>query len=484
MFNFKLILNVLGTLLIALSILMLIPTLTDLIKSNQTWVSFFIASLFCLGFGISLFLSTRGDSEGNKLTTKDAFLLTTGSWVVIALFGAIPFYISDFEFSFTDAIFESMSGVTTTGSTIITNIEDMSAGILLWRSLLQWLGGIGIIVMAISILPVLQVGGMQVFRTESSDTSDKILPRTAQVASAVLSIYIVLTSLCALGYWVFGMQIFDAVNHSMTTIATGGFSTKSGSIGAFNSSGIDYVSSIFMILASLPILVYLQLYRGKITDFFKDQQIITFILIIFLSCTAVIVYLWFYNIKEPAEAIRHGLFNVTSIITGTGYTTDNYNLWGAFPIYLLFFGMFIGGCAGSTTCGIKVFRFQILFETTRNQIKKVLHPHGVFIPHYNNKKLSDDVVTSVMSFFFVFILSFIVITLLLSTTQLDFITSLSAAATSLANVGPGLGSTIGPEGNFNGIPLGAKWVLIAAMLIGRLELFTVLVLIMPQFWKK
>ncbi len=484
MFNFKLILNVLGTLLIALSILMLIPTLTDLIKSNQTWVSFFIASLICLGFGISLFLSTRGDSERNKLTTKDAFLLTTGSWIVIAFFGAIPFYISGFEFSFTDAIFESMSGVTTTGSTIITNIEDMSAGILLWRSLLQWLGGIGIIVMAISILPVLQVGGMQVFRTESSDTSDKILPRTAQVASAVLSIYIVLTSLCALGYWVFGMQIFDAVNHSMTTIATGGFSTKSGSIGAFNSSGIDYVSSIFMILASLPILVYLQLYRGKITDFFKDQQIITFILIIFLSCTAVIIYLWFYNIKEPAEAIRHGLFNVTSIITGTGYTTDNYNLWGAFPIYLLFFGMFIGGCAGSTTCGIKVFRFQILFETTRNQIKKVLHPHGVFIPHYNNKKLSDDVVTSVMSFFFVFILSFIVITLLLSTTQLDFITSLSAAATSLANVGPGLGSTIGPEGNFNGIPLGAKWVLIAAMLIGRLELFTVLVLIMPQFWKK
>ena len=223
MFNFKLILNVLGTLLIALSILMLIPTITDLIKSNQTWVSFFIASLFCLGFGISLFLSTRGDSEGNKLTTKDAFLLTTGSWVVIALFGAIPFYISDFEFSFTDAIFESMSGVTTTGSTIITNIEDMSAGILLWRSLLQWLGGIGIIVMAISILPVLQVGGMQVFRTESSDTSDKILPRTAQVASAVLSIYILLTSLCALGYWIFGMQIFDAINHSMTTIATGGF---------------------------------------------------------------------------------------------------------------------------------------------------------------------------------------------------------------------------------------------------------------------
>ena len=336
----------------------------------------------------------------------------------------------------------------------------------------------------ISILPVLQVGGMQVFRTESSDTSDKILPRTAQVASAVLTIYISLTSLCAFGYWLFGMGIFDAVNHSMTTIATGGFSTKSGSIGAFNSAGIDYVSSIFMILASLPILIYLQIYKGKISNFFKDQQIITFLIIILLSCSLVIFYLWFYDIKNISNAIRHGLFNVISIITGTGYSTDNYNLWGAFPIYLLFFGMFVGGCAGSTTCGIKVFRFQILFETARNQIKKILHPHGVFISHYNNKKLSDDVVTSVMSFFFIFILIFIIITLLLSTTQLDFITSLSAAATSLANVGPGLGSTIGPEGNFFGIPFGAKWVLIFAMLIGRLELFTVLVLLMPQFWKK
>ena len=205
---------------------------------------FFISSLFCLGFGISIFLSTRGDGEESKLTTKDAFLLTTASWSVIALFGAIPFYISDLEFSLTDSIFESMSGVTTTGSTIITDLEAMTRGLLIWRSLLQWLGGIGIIVMAISILPVLQVGGMQVFRTESSDTSDKILPRTAQVASAVLTIYISLTSLCAFGYWLFGMGIFDAVNHSMTTIATGGFSTKSGSIGAFNSAGIDFVSSI------------------------------------------------------------------------------------------------------------------------------------------------------------------------------------------------------------------------------------------------
>ncbi|MGY9025651.1 MAG: TrkH family potassium uptake protein [Candidatus Pelagibacterales bacterium] len=484
MFNFKLILNVLGVLLIALSALMLLPVFVDLINSNQTWLSFFIASMFCLGFGISLFLSTRSGDDDDKFSIKDAFLLTTSSWLTIALFGAIPFYISEIGFSLTDAIFESMSGVTTTGSTIITELESMPEGILIWRSILQWLGGIGIIVMAISILPVLQVGGMQIFRTESSDTSDKILPRTTQVASAVLTIYLALTSTCAIAYWMFGMSVFDAINHSMTTIATGGFSTKSGSIGAFNSSGIDYVACLFMLLASLPILIYLQVYRGKFLDLFKDKQVTTFLLIILVSSFSVIFYLWLYDIKTASTAIQHGLFNVISIITGTGYSTDNYNLWGAFPIYLLFFGMFVGGCAGSTTCGIKVFRFQILFETTRNQIKKVLHPHGVFISHYNNKKLSDDVVTSVMSFFFVFILSFIVITLLLSTTQLDFVTSLSAAATSLANVGPGLGSTIGPEGNFYGIPLEAKWILILAMLIGRLELFTVLVLIMPQFWKK
>tara|TARA_B100000686_G_scaffold121440_1_gene128549 strand:+ start:153 stop:872 length:720 start_codon:yes stop_codon:yes gene_type:complete len=238
-----------------------------------------------------------------------------------------------------------------------------------------------------------------------------------------------------------------------------------------------------MIISSLPILIYLEAWNGKFKKILNDTQITTFIYLVLASSMLVILYLWLNDIKNIEDSIRLGLFNVISIITGTGYTTDNFNLWGPFPIYLLFFGMFIGGCAGSTTCGIKIFRFQILFETLKNQIQKLLHPHGVFVPHYNHKKLENEVITSVMGFFFVFILSFIVITLLLSTTELDFVTSLSAAATSLANVGPGLGNTIGPENNFGDISIAAKWILICSMLLGRLELLTVLVIFLPAFWR-
>ncbi len=482
MINFKVILNVLGILLMALSALMLFPLIADLIKDNSTWMSFVISLGITASSGITLILSTR-DEISHKLIMQDAFLITTLSWVFVCFFGSLPFYLSDISFSFTDSIFESMSGVTTTGSTIIKNVESMPHGILIWRALLQWIGGVGIIVMAVSILPVLQVGGMQVFRTESSDTTEKILPKTTQIASAVIVIYLALTLICLTAYWIFGMDLFDALIHSMTTIATGGFSSKNESLASFNINSLEYVSCFFMVISSLPILIYLEAWNGKFKKILNDTQISTFIYLILASSILVIFYLWFTGLKNFEESIRLGLFNVISIITGTGYTTDNFNLWGPFPIYLLFFGMFIGGCAGSTTCGIKIFRFQILFETLKNQIQKLLHPHGVFVPHYNHKKLENEVITSVMGFFFVFILSFIVITLLLSTTELDFVTSLSAAATSLANVGPGLGNTIGPENNFGDISASAKWILIFSMLLGRLELLTVLVIFLPAFWR-
>jgi trk system potassium uptake protein TrkH len=325
---------------------------------------------------------------------------------------------------------------------------------------------------------------MQVFRAESSDTTEKILPRTAQISTAVIIIYCILTFSCFALYWIFGMNAFDSFAHSMTTIATGGFSTKNTSIAFFDNAYIEYTSAIFMILSSLPILIYLKFSKQQFKSVLQDTQVRMFLIIILTSVLFVVIYLWLNDIKNLNDSIRYGFVNVTSIITGTGYTTDNYNLWGPFPIYLLFFGMFIGGCAGSTTCGIKVFRFQILFETFKNQIQKLLHPHGVFVPHYNHKKLENDVTTSVMSFFFVFILVFVAITLLLSMTNLDFVTSLSAAATSLANVGPGLGSTIGPENTFYSLSIPAKWILIISMLLGRLELFTILVLFLPAFWKK
>lgn len=483
MINFKIILNVLGYLLVALSILLIIPIVIDLISGNDSWKSFLISLIITFGFGVTFLLSTRNELK-NKILTQDAFLITTLSWIFISVFGALPFFFSDSSLSLTNSIFESMSGITTTGSTIFNKVENLPQGILIWRSILQWVGGVGIIVMAVSILPVLQVGGMQVFRTESSDTTDKILPRTTQVASAVILIYIILTVTCLIAYWIGGMNLFDAIVHSMTTIATGGFSSKNDSFASFNNASLEYISIIFMILSSLPILVYLEITREGLKKALADTQIITFLSIILLSSVLVIFYLWIQNIKDVEAAVRLGAFNVISIITGTGYTSDNYNSWGPFPIYLLFFGMFIGGCAGSTTCGIKVFRFQILFETLKIQIQKLLHPHGVFIPHYNRKKIQEEVTSSVMSFFFIFILSFIIITLLLSMTDLDFVTSLSAAATSLANVGPGLGTMIGPENSFSGISDYAKWILIFSMLLGRLEILTVLVIFHPSFWKK
>ena len=483
MINFKIILNVLGYLLIALSLVMLIPMIIDLGMGNNSWKSFITSAIITFGFGFTFLISTRNE-ENNKILMQDAFLITSLSWLSISIFGAFPFYFSENDLGITNSIFESMSGITTTGSSVIQNVEVMTEGMLIWRGLLQWMGGIGIIVMAVSILPVLRVGGMQVFRAESSDTTEKMLPRTTQIASAVILIYLALTLICLAAYWVGGMNLFDALVHSMTTIATGGFSTQNNSFASFNSKSLEYVAIIFMILSSLPILIYLEAFKDGFKRIISDTQIITFLGIILFSSLLVILYLWFMEIKDIEEAIRSGAFNVISIITGTGYTSDNYNLWGPFPIYLLFFGMFIGGCAGSTTCGIKVFRFQILFQTLKMQIQKLLHPHGVFVPHYNHKKIEEDVTSSVMSFFFIFILSFIVITLLLSTTELDFVTSLSAAATSLANVGPGLGEMIGPENSFYEISTFAKWVLIFSMLLGRLEILTVLVILHPTFWKK
>ena len=483
MINFKIILNVLGYLLIALSLVMLIPMLIDLGIGNDTWKSFITSAVITFGFGFTFLISTRNEAN-DKILMQDAFLITSLSWLSISIFAALPFYFSENDLDITNSIFESMSGITTTGSSIIQNVEILTEGMLIWRGLLQWIGGIGIIVMAVSILPVLRVGGMQVFRAESSDTTDKILPRTTQIASAVILIYLILSLICLVAYWFCGMNFFDAIVHSMTTIATGGFSTQNNSFASFDSKYLEYVAIVFMILSSLPILIYLEVFKDGFQKIISDTQILTFLGIIFFSSFFVILYLWFTGIKDIEEAIRSGAFNVISIITGTGYTSDNYNLWGPFPIYLLFFGMFIGGCAGSTTCGIKVFRFQILFQTLKMQIQKLLHPHGVFVPHYNHKKIEEDVTSSVMSFFFIFILSFIVITLLLSTTELDFVTSLSAAATSLANVGPGLGDIIGPENSFHEISIFAKWVLIFSMLLGRLEILTVLVILHPTFWKK
>ena len=391
---------------------------------------------------------------------------------------------SEIELSFTDAFFESMSGITTTGSTIITNLNETPKSILLWRGMLQWLGGIGIIVMAITLMPLMNIGGMQLFIISTSDTPEKILPRSKEIALRLILVYSGLTFICALFYKIFGMNFFDSVVHSMTTIATGGFSNYNESIGYFDSSLIEFTSIIFIILGSIPFIAYIKYLNGDKKIFFKDTQIKTFIKIVIFSILLMYLYLLIKNQSSFDTSIRSVAFNVISILTGTGYVTQNFSDWGQFPLIYFLILMFIGGCAGSTACGIKIFRVQILFQFIAVQLKKIIYPRGIFKIKYESNNIDEKFLASIISFIFLYIVIFFVITALLSTSGLDLTTSISAAATSISNVGPGLGDIIGPNGNFSNLSDFSKWILSLAMILGRLELFAVLVLFIPSFWRK
>ena len=476
------ILYIVGIFLFILAISMSLPMLVDIYYGNPDWKVFFSCIMATAFFGGTLTLA-NADGDGFQISVKQAFLLTTTSWVALAIFAALPFWFCQLEMSFTDAFFEAMSGITTTGSTVIVGLDDAPPGILLWRALLQWLGGIGIIVMALSVLPFLKVGGMQLFRTESSE-NEKALPRAAKLASSIAYIYLVLTALCATLYYNAGLKMFDAIAHAMTTIATGGFSTFDASFSAFDTAWVEIVAIIFMILGSLPFVLYLKAVGGNFKALFADSQVRWFLSIVGLSALTLFIYLTNKTDLPMLEAMRRSLFNVVSLITGTGYTSSDYGLWGVFAISLLFFLMVVGGCAGSTTCGIKIFRFQVLYSVANTQLKKLLHPHGVFIPHYNKKPLDAEIPIAVMSFFFLYSLCFAVMAIALSFIGLDFLTAMSGAATSISNVGPGLGHVIGPAGTFAPLPDSAKWILCFGMLLGRLELFTVLVMLSPHFWRR
>jgi len=469
-----------GILLTTLAVMMGIPAAADADAGNEDWEAFALSGMLTLFVGGALILTNR--SETIRLNLRQAFVFTTLSWLVICAFAALPLAFSKLGLSYTDAFFEATSGITTTGSTVIVGLDFAPPGILLWRAILQWLGGIGIIVVAVAILPMLRVGGMQLFRMESSDTSEKVLPRTAEIASAVGVIYLVLSVICAAAYWSAGMSPFEAVTHAMTTIATGGFSTSDLSLGYFDSATIDWIAVLFMTLGGMPFVLYLQAVRGKPLLLWRDGQVRWFLSIIAFGILA--LALWRWQGGEVAErALRQSAFNVVSIITGTGYSTTDFSQWGGFALAAFFLFMFIGGCAGSTSCGIKVFRFQVLYATARIQVARLLQPHGVFIPYYNRQPISEAVTASVMGFFFLFVITFAVLALALGVLGLDFLTSVSGAATAIANVGPGLGEVIGPAGNFSSLPDAAKWLMAAGMLLGRLELFTVLVLFAPSFWR-
>ena len=478
MSNYKTVFFTLGILQIILGIFMLIPVIVQFFY-KEIDSSFFGASIVTIIFGTLFFLSNLDHEK--KLNLQQAFLLTSLSWLSIAIFGSLPFIFSYVEFSFTNAFFESMSGITTTGSTIISNLENMPRGILFWRAILQWLGGIGIIVMAITLMPIMNVGGMQLFKISNNDSSEKILPKSKEIALRLIYIYSGLTALCALSYKVLGMNTFDCVTHSMTTIATGGFSNYNESIGFFNSISIEISAMIFIILGSLPFIAYIKFLSGNKKIFFSDIQIKTFLKIIFISIIILSIYLTINNSTQLS--LRTIFFNVISILTGTGYVNAQFDSWGGFPLILFLGLMFIGGCAGSTTCGIKIFRIQILYSFVINQLKKIIYPKGIFVLKYDRNPIDNKFISSIISFIFMYFVIFFLITALLSLTGLDFITSISGAATSISNVGPGLGSIIGPNGNFSSLPDVSKWILTLGMILGRLELFAILVLFLPSFWR-
>jgi trk system potassium uptake protein TrkH len=486
MFDIRPVAHVIGLLVTCLGAAMLLPMAVDIAEGRGHWPVFFESAIITmLAGGLIALACANAVEEG--LTIQQTFLLTTGVWLALPIFGALPFVIGATQSSFTDAFFEAMSGLTTTGSTVLTGLEDLPKGLLLWRGLMQWLGGIGIIVVAMVFLPELRVGGMQIFRSEGFETMGKILPRATQISSSISTIYVTLTLMCAGAYILSGMSAFDATVHAMTTIATGGFANTDASFAA-HVGAPEYVASVFMLLAALPFVRYVQLVATRDPrPILVDTQIRGFL----LTAAVIVLLITAWRMAAPANlaapdtetAFRQALFNGVSILTGTGYASSDYGSWGAFAVTLFFFIGLIGGCAGSTSCSIKIFRYQLLFASIKVQLRRIQAPHGVFVPRYAGRPVDDAMLSSVISFFVFFVVSLGVIAVALALTGLDFITSVSGAAAAIANIGPGLGDQIGPTGNFAGLNDTAKWVLSFAMLAGRLELLAVYALFTVRFWR-
>jgi trk system potassium uptake protein TrkH len=479
--SIKPILFVIGILTTILSLTMVIPATIDWYYHNEDSKAFLTSFLITCFTGVTLTLTNHTRSA--HINLKHTFILITLSWMVLCAFSALPLMFADLQLSYTDAVFEMMSGLTGTGATVIAGLDGTPPGILMWRSIVQWLGGIGVVVMALAVFPMLKIGGMQLFRSESYDKSDKVLPRATQVAGAVTGVYLLLTVTCMICYWIAGMSGFDAIAHAMTTLATGGFSTHDASIGYFDSPLIETVCTLFMILGSLPFVLYVQMLRGKDVLPWKDEQVQWFLMIISFSVMVTMMWLVVVENMGLAQALRYSSFTIVSVVSTTGFSSIDYTIWGNFIVAFVFMLLVVGGCSGSTSGGIKVFRYKILYHTANMQIARLLRPNAVMTAQFNGKPISDEVKASVMGFFILFAFTFLVMSVLLSLTGLDYMTSMSGAATVMSNVGLGVGDIIGPGGNFASLPDTSKWILTAGMLLGRLELFTVLVMFSPHFWK-
>jgi trk system potassium uptake protein len=474
------ILFALGLMVCLMALAMALPTALDFADDSPTWRTFAVSSLFSLFVGV-LMMMFAYEQRTIRVGIREGFLLTASCWALLSAFAALPFL--GINLPYTDAYFESMSGLTTTGSTVITKLENLPRGILLWRALLQGIGGLGIIVVAILILPFLRIGGMQLFQTESSDRSEKVVPRAFELVAAIAGVYGALLLACTVVFLLLGMTPFDAICHALSTVATGGFSTHDDSFAFFASPALDWAAIFFMLTGALPFVVYIKVLRGDRLALWRDTQVRG--LIVFLVTVCLIMATWLTLVKgmPAADALRVGSFNVVSVVTTTGFAQGDYGQWGPFAIGIFFLLMFVGGCSGSTSGGIKIYRLQVASLLTRSHLLHLISPSRIVTQMYNGRRLPDDVPFSVVAFLALYMATIGIFTVILAAMGLDLVTALSSATTAISNVGPGLGEIVGPSGNFSGLPPAAKWVLSFAMLLGRLELFTVLVLFRREFWQ-
>ena len=472
---------VIGLLVAVMGVAMLGPLLFDLYEGDPEWKTFLQSSIITTTSGAIVALAcANGVSVG--LNVRLSFLLTTLVWIALPAFGALPFIFGETDLSTVDAMFEAVSGMTTTGATAIAGLENHSYGILLWRGILQWLGGLGIVIVAMIFLPVMKVGGMQFFQSEGFDTFGKALPRAMDIAKGLLSIYITLTVICALAYVLSGMNLQDSIVHSFTTIATGGYSTTDASFAAFPGAP-QYVAVAFMILAGIPFVRFIQLVRGDAKPIFRDMQVRAYVVWSTYAVALVVLYRIVEEGVFSEELFRSSLFNVVSVFSGTGYGDGDVQSWGPFPFAVLFCVGTIGACSGSTGCAIKVFRFQIMLRAIGGQIRRMYSPNRVVSVKFEGRTVTDEVMASIMLLFTGFILSFGVIAVLMGMTGISFMSAMTGAWTAVFNIGPVFGSEVGLSGAVNTFPDSAKWLMIFGMLLGRLEIVAVFVLILPRFWR-
>ncbi|HRW09219.1 MAG TPA: TrkH family potassium uptake protein [Caldilineaceae bacterium] len=471
---------IVGLMLCTIAAAMILPAVVDVADGHEDWKIFFGAAVITFFVG-GLMVLVAYDDKPIRLGIKEGFLLTTISWLAVTIAAAMPFKL--LGLSFADAFFEAMSGITTTGATVLVGLDKLPRGVLFWRALLQGLGGLGIIVMAILILPFLRVGGMQLFQTENSDRSEKIMPRASELTMSITGVYLSMFVGCAVLYIILGMSVFDAVCHALSTVSTAGFSTHDESFGFFRSPALEWVCVIFMILGALPFVVYIKTLHGDRMAIWRDSQVQGFLSLI--TVVALMLAVWLVVTREvaPGEAVRVATFSVVSIVTTTGFAVEDYTAWGPFSVGLFFLLKFVGGCSGSTTGGIKIYRLQVAGMLSHSHFLHLMSPNRVVTLMYNGRRLPADVPFSVVAFLAIYLATVGIFTVILAALDLDLVTALTAATQAVGNVGPGLGHIIGPSGNYSTIPSEAKWVLSFAMLLGRLELFTVLVLFRVEFWR-